>query len=412
MLKVLMLTPHLDVVGGTERQCLKLATALAHHGVETTILTMRPTEHSRANVPADIAITRLDSPGVWVRRMKRYLRAKRAISPNYSEGRAGVAGNQPSRSFLRELGSLVGHKIPTQIDEAFLERTITRLCSATDVVHLHGVFWLPMLRATARACRATNTPYLVKITNEPERTWRSLKADPAAVGALSTSSGIITVNKHTQGYFQCRFPHVPTHFIPNGTDIPTQSPVAPIRDVLFLGTLKKQKGVDVLMRAWAMTKCTDGHRLLIVGDGPERRALEDLARSLGIEPRVRFLGLRHDVDQLLARRRVFVLPSRWEGMPNALIEAMAHGLPCISTSVDGVTDVLDDGKSGLLVEPENPKALALALDRVLTDHAMASRLGGYARARVIQRFSILAIIKEYMQLYEKFLVRHPNPRLG
>src|SRR5205823_4031015 len=102
-------------------------------------------------------------------------------------------------------------------------------------------------------------------------------------------------------------------------------------------------------------------RLRLVGDGIFMPQMKRIVAELGIQDSVEFLGLRADVVDLLQQSWGFVLPSRWEGMPNALLEAMACGLPCVATRVSGSEDIISDGVNGLLVEPEQPAEMALML---------------------------------------------------
>ena len=120
--------------------------------------------------------------------------------------------------------------------------------------------------------------------------------------------------------------------------------------------------------------------------------------------------MRGDVRDLLAEAEVFVLPSRWEGMPNALLEAMACGLPCVATRVSGTEDILRDGENGLLVEPEQPEPLADALRRVLVDATLALRLGQAARATVVERYAVTRIVDQCLALYQSLLDEQKHSR--
>lgn len=140
--------------------------------------------------------------------------------------------------------------------------------------------------------------------------------------------------------------------------------------VLFVGRLTRAKGVDVLIEA--MAHCPD-QRLTIVGDGPERRALEEAARRLS---NVAFTGsLAHaEVAEHLARARLLVLPSRQEGVPNVLMEAMSLGVPVIATRVGGVPDLVAHGITGWLVEPDDAPALVCAIRTITADGGLRERL--------------------------------------
>ena len=136
--------------------------------------------------------------------------------------------------------------------------------------------------------------------------------------------------------------------------------------LLAAGRLTRQKGFDLLLRALpAVVEQLPGLRVLIAGEGPERRALTGQAARLRLQERVRFLGERGDLAVLFAGADGFVLPSRDEGSPYVLLEAMALGLPVVATDVGGVRALLDGGSNGLLVRAGDPPALAAAILRLL-----------------------------------------------
>src|SRR5262249_9884403 len=153
------------------------------------------------------------------------------------------------------------------------------------------------------------------------------------------------------------------------------------------------KGIDVLLHAWKRMMSTSAEwrehlkpRLRLVGDGGLRPQLEIMATELGIQDSVEVLGSRSDVVDLLQQAWGFVLPSRNEGMPNALLEAMACGLPCIATRVSGSEDLITDGLNGILLEPEEPVQMAYALRSLIEDSELAQRLGQEGRATVVGKY--------------------------
>jgi glycosyltransferase involved in cell wall biosynthesis len=142
--------------------------------------------------------------------------------------------------------------------------------------------------------------------------------------------------------------------------------------------------------------------LLVVGDGSQRPRLEALSQELGLDPeRVRFLGFRSDIPNLLTAADFFVLASRDEGLPLALLEAMSHGLPAVSTSVGGVPEVVANGEDGLLVPSGDVAAMAQAIGLLARDQAVRVRLGGAGQRRVEESFSFGRTATQYEQLYYK-----------
>jgi len=140
-------------------------------------------------------------------------------------------------------------------------------------------------------------------------------------------------------------------------------------------------------------------RLQLVGDGPLRGILEHQVGSLGLAGRVELLGEREDVAAFLDEAACVVLPSRIEGFSYVLLEAMARGVPCIATAVGGTPDLIESGRSGLLVRPEDPQALADAITTVLADPVQAGRLGEAARRRVATEFSRERMITQTVEAY-------------
>jgi len=214
--------------------------------------------------------------------------------------------------------------------------------------------------------------------------------------------------------------------IPNGVDTAKfhpeprlrPDPTRPERDILCVARLQYPKGVDVLLHAWArMMKAPAAWRaqlkprLLLAGTGPLQKQLEQLATVLGIRDSVVFLGLRKDVAPLLQQSWSFVLPSRWEGMPNALLEAMACAIPCIATRVSGSEDIIVDGINGLLVEPEQPSEMAQALRRVIEDAELAQKLAQEGHATIQRDYQLIHVTQRCIDLYLYALAKeriHPH----
>ncbi len=166
--------------------------------------------------------------------------------------------------------------------------------------------------------------------------------------------------------------------------------------VAGMGRLVPQKGFDLLIRAMALSRTP--FRLVLLGKGSEEERLRGLARGLGIAARVEFAGFQCNPYVRLRKASVFVLPSRFEGFPNALVEAMALGVPCVSTRCPtGPEEIVTDGVDGLLVPAEDPAAIAVAIDRLLGDAALRGRLGRagrervgeYEAGRIVRRFEAL-----------------------
>lgn len=172
--------------------------------------------------------------------------------------------------------------------------------------------------------------------------------------------------------------------------------------VVVVANFIHYKGHVYFLEAWAnVLRGRPDSVALLVGEGPRRKAMEELAKRLGISGAVRFLGTRHDVPAVLAVSDVLVHPSLEEGFSNAIIEAMAAGKPVVATRVGGNPEAVDDGVTGLLVPPREPAALAAAVGRLLDDPDERRILGARAQGRAAERFALHRIVDEYQRLYER-----------
>ena len=176
------------------------------------------------------------------------------------------------------------------------------------------------------------------------------------------------------------------------------------RKIVFTpARLHAQKGQRFLLQA--ATLVPDAV-FVLAGDGPDREELEIQARSLGLGDRVRFLGYRRDIADLLATCDVFVLPSLYEGLPLSILEAMAAGRPVISSAIGGSNEVVRNGDTGLLVPPGNPAELARAINLVLGNPDLGQRLARAARAHVKKDFSVARMAECNMHIYDELSSDH------
>jgi glycosyltransferase involved in cell wall biosynthesis len=177
-------------------------------------------------------------------------------------------------------------------------------------------------------------------------------------------------------------------WIPNGVEIPAEvgEEVDP-PEILFVGRLSPEKGIRELVEA------TRGMNLVVAGDGPLRSLVPN---ALG------FVSHKQ-VERLLARAALVVLPSHREGLPMVLLEAMAHGRPVVATRVGGMPSVVEEGRTGILVEPGDPAALRAAIERLLDDRESRRRLGAAGRERVAELCSWERVLDETVAAYEDAL---------
>ena len=223
-------------------------------------------------------------------------------------------------------------------------------------------------------------------------------------------------------YFQCiskytemmlvnsGYPRDRILMIPNGVDLSRFSSRGTARDepgqkiiAVYVGRVEKVKGLDILVSAWEKVCARHDAHLYIAGDGPIRNDLAQQAARLGLADRISFLGTVHDVPELLARADIYVQPSRQEGLPNSVLEAMSMSLPVIATRVSGNEDLVTDGANGILVAPEDVNGLAAAFDRLITDRALAREMGLRSRKTIEDSYALNAVITRLKQAYRREL---------
>lgn len=222
---------------------------------------------------------------------------------------------------------------------------------------------------------------------------------PGATGRLArwctrAAAGVVVLSESFVDRVLAVAPSVEVTVVPNAPDLSEDDVRGPDvarvpGRVLFVGALLDDKGVDVLVDAVARIAAdTPALRLALVGAGPDERALLDRAAAAGVGDRVEALGWLgpEALATQYASAAVFVLPSRTEGLPLALLEAMWHGLPCVGTDVGAVPEALGEG-AGVVVPPEDAEALAGAIHGLLADPASAAALAAAGAARVRSRYS-------------------------
>jgi glycosyltransferase involved in cell wall biosynthesis len=208
--------------------------------------------------------------------------------------------------------------------------------------------------------------------------------------------------------------------IPNGIDTERFCPVTIVQKaalrcqigcdsagpvVMYAGRLVDLKRIDLLIEAWASLPQAGSAHLLIVGDGPEREKLRALAEAQGLGERVHFVGATHDVLPYYQAADIFVLPSLYEGLSVALLEAMACGLCVVVAGSPGNLAVVQDGVNGLVFPMEQPELLRERLAEVLADTEKREALGRAARQTVEQKYSIQAVAQAHLEMYKGLLER-------
>ena len=276
-----------------------------------------------------------------------------------------------------------------------------RLARGADLVYASATY-----AAAAVASATARKPWVAKLVSDPayERARRtglfagSLEEFPAARGAplaalrrartgvLRRAGRIVVPSSYLAeialrwGLDESRVEVLPN---PAPADRPESAEELPPGTLVFAGRLTAQKGLPTALDALARVPAA---RLVLVGDGPDREALERQAREAGLNGRIEFRGSRprEDVLRALAGAEAALLPSEWENLPHAAIEALAVGTPVIATAVGGVPEIVRDGVNGLLVPPGDPEVLAAAIERLLQDRKLRARLAKAAAPSIVE----------------------------
>jgi glycosyltransferase involved in cell wall biosynthesis len=201
------------------------------------------------------------------------------------------------------------------------------------------------------------------------------------------------------------------HLVRNGIDLlPFDNAVPSLKDsslpdhppiVGLIGRLSIEKGVDIFLHAAARVLAEfPSATFVVVGEGPDRDKLESLIDELKIRKNVTMLGRRDDMPSVYASLDIMVSASRQEGLPMAILEGMASGLPLVATAVGAVPTVVFDGRTGVLVPPEDPQLLASAIVKLLRDSTKRKRLGAAARKLIEDGFSAARMTDDYLRVYE------------
>lgn len=211
------------------------------------------------------------------------------------------------------------------------------------------------------------------------------------------------------------------HLVPNGVDVERYAPrIDAARSLIrqeqlgindgcvaigMVGRLWQQKNPDCFVRA-AISLLRSGQvqaRFFLIGDGELRAGLEACIREAGFADSIRILGWRNDVEELLAGLDVFVLPSRWEGLSLAILEAKSAGLPVVVSDIPGNRDLVREGIDGYIFSPDNDEDLAAKLESLIADAGLRRRLGASGRNKVLRKFTLIERVKKMECLYTHLL---------
>ena len=294
-----------------------------------------------------------------------------------------------------------------------------------DVVHTH----LQVLRYALPTMLLLGNPVLLHTVHNLAE--REIEPPARVVHRYAFSHGVVPIAvaeevalsmKRLYKIAQCR---VIANCIPTGRYASPQVPREQWRaqegfendGVLFVCVARfaRQKNHAMLLKAFAIGPASDPRaRLLLVGDGVLRGELEAEASALGLGDRVRFLGLRTDIPEILGASDVFVLSSDYEGNPLSILEAMAAGLPTVATAVGGVPSLLADETGGVLVQPGDAEGFSKAIGSLLGNRQLRESMGAAAARRAREHFDVTNMVRAYEEVYESLYSsrRADNPSMA
>ena len=373
--RVLMVVPHFPppVTGGLERQAQQLARAVRALGGHVLVLSARFAAGQQARDTQD---------GVPVLRVP-----------------------LPARKWLRG-----------PFTAPMLAAAMVRHRGEYDVVHAHNLSWFGGFAILV--AKVLRKPVLVKL---PTATEYAFREGSARFRIFEACDAIALLSEDTIADFRRRgFPEGRTFKITNGVALEdfhpgpprTTAPGAPV-EVIFVGRLDPMKGLDDLLEVWPRVLARAGcpARLSICGEGPEEAHVRRRVAELGIADSVVLRGRVAEVADALRASDVFVLPSEVEGNSNAVLEAMATGLPVLSTRVGGTPLLVGPEGAALLIEPRDRAGLEERLARLVADESRRRAAGAAMLTRARANFSIDAIAALYLRVYEALADGHPE-RVG
>ena len=379
-MKILLATPNDNDVGGVASVLRNLAVSLGNHGHKIVFLHPANTTLIRPRA------TKLGLPGFGFRMQMPFGERNRVLSFSAFLVLFSIGMYQLLRFIRRNQIDVINIHYPAGC--LFYLALCRRMLGVKLITSVHGADIFP-----------DGTP--------GEQLSRALRL------VLNSSDLIVAPSRSFQRMFSTAYPDLAgkTTFIHNGVDfaeLNRQSSATKVSDtvpyIFCISAYKEQKAIDVLLRAFKRVHEVDpAVKLVIVGPGPLRNAFARLAVSLGIQSHIELHGPkdRAEVMALLQGCKVFVLPSRFETFGIVILEAMAFRKPVVATTAGGIPEIIENGKSGLLVQPDDPDALAESLIKLLMDEALQLRLGDTGYAMAHERFGSDQTAAKYESAFAK-----------
>ena len=407
-IRVIMLVPALPPLpaGGAELQALKLGEALTEKEVEVRFIMPGKGNIKGKTIISGMTVYRMSS---WMNRFFGFLSSYKKNQTSKIDRVEYDDEHEITNQLTKKVGlpSVIFYNIFFFHSLFFLWRRRKNF----DIIHAHTMEWSAIV--AVRLGKWLNKPVLIK--DSTMNGFQSLSRFPSGIqyqqkvarrAHFVAMTEIIFQNLIKSGIPSDRITRIPNGIETNRSfEIPIKKQDPP--SVLFVGNLTQQpaKGVDILFRAWTIVhQAYPTANLQIIGDGVTN-AYEKFVNELGIGDTVHLLGKKNDLKAHYLDASVFVLPSRREGMSNALMEAMLNAMPCVATDISGSRDLIQDKVNGILVLPAHVKSLAAGIIYMLANTKEANEMGKKARETILGEFDIGKIAGKYILLYKKLLNR-------
>jgi glycosyltransferase involved in cell wall biosynthesis len=391
MIKILMvISQFYPMIGGTEKQAQLLASTLVEKGIDVSIVT-----------------------GRWS-----FKTPRREIV-----GRVKVFRNFSSLDWFRKKENRMTRLLGGLTYVASLAIYLLAHGRKYDLIHVHQVLH-PAFTSVLVGKRLFKRPVLVKaacsgLTSDIRELMRYPFGSLQLRYLIKEMEYLVVVNQEGKAEFKAvGYPESRVAYIPNGVKIPSEgrNTYRRILHFLTIARLDRQKGIDVLLKAWdRILQVENNLKLTVLGSGSQELELKRLSESLKVDGSVEFRGTVQDIDQYFGDADLFVLPSRAEGLSNALLEAMSRGIPCVATNIGGNSELLgaEDkpipagrysiGRNGILVNPDDVEGLAEAMGFLIQNSKVREEVGKGGRRYIQENHSIELIADKYIALYQRML---------
>jgi glycosyltransferase involved in cell wall biosynthesis len=359
-------------IGGTEKQALALASHLVKKGIPVTIVTSRfESKWPRHELIDNVQVVRLFSPRIKVLGALIFLTSLLCYLIKHR--------NHYSLIHTFQIGYTSTLSILTGI--LLKKPSLLKLASSGrggDIQRARKTLWGRVFLYMAKKASR-----IIAVSTTVEAELMAAAVNPVKLSRISNGVDVVQFR-----------PAEDKSLLRKALGLPDK------KTIVYTGRLSIEKGVDFLVQSFSQVESKRDYQLIIIGDGPEKEHIVQLLDAVHLGKSVLLLNSVDDVAAYLNAADLFILPSRFEGLSNSLLEAMACALPVISTRVGGSKDIIEHGSNGLLVDVDNADQVQSAIAHVFDDSRLAARLGNNARQTIEEQHDLSTIADTYVMLYK------------